>query len=256
MAHEQVLDLSLKPREAYQACVTALQETYRWVAWTIDGESYYGINGHGRWRPNNSVFQFDITFKILKDGQITVRLATDTMFGGPIESLAQSIVAYEQNFLADYDTKTPAEQHAIDRRAFDGTVFMSYAREDFKFANKLRRDLYLNEFEVWVDQDYLHPGDQWPRKIESAIGDAHVFVLVVSDEALASPWVKREYRHATKLKKPVFPVIHADTDIPQEWGTDLGSTQHAYLTKGKYPRGLDELAGVIRAYCVETQPAN
>ena len=256
MAQERVIDLSLKPREAHEACVAALNETYLWVAWTIDGESYYSLDGHARWRPNDSVFQFRIGFKILRDGQVTVRLATDTMFGGPIESLAESILSYEQKFRESYETKTPEEQQAIDRSAFDGTVFMSYASEDFEFADKLRRDLFLNEFEVWVDQDYLEPGEPWPKEIEAAIKGAHAFLLIVSDAALASSWVKREYQHAVKLEKPVFPVIHTDTAIPHDWEKEIGSIQYAYLTKGKYPRGLDKLAAKVREKCAEVKQIN
>ena len=252
MPTERAIDLRLKPKEAHKACVDALNRTYAMVAWTIDSQSYYDISGHGRWRLNDSIFEFNLGFKILKGGVVTVRLAADTMFAGPLESLASSIVDYEQKFIDVYQTKSAEAQQAIDRSAFDGRVFMSYASEDFKFADKLRRDLYLNEFEVWVDQDYLRPGDRWPKKIESAIADSNVFVLVISNEALSSPWVKREYRHATKNRKSIFPVLHDPTTIPAGWEKEFGSIQYAHLTKGKYPRGVDELAAVIREACGKT----
>jgi TIR domain len=246
MPDSQILDLQLKPNDARKACRHALQETFVLVSWTIEGETDFQIWGVGRYRAVDIVFPFSITLKVLKGGQVSVYLNADTSNLLPLQGLADSILAFERTFLESYDQKSQEEKDKIDRDCFEGIVFLSYARDDYNFADKLRRDIYLCGFEVWLDQDYLEAGETFPREIEKAIEGAQVFVLVISTTALASKWVKRELEYAKKVNKPVLPVIHTDTAFPEWFQTGFGQIETADLTTSKYRRGLNELVDVIR----------
>ena len=241
--------LQLKPKHAHDACHNALNQTYMLVAWypEREEESYFKIVGQGRYRAMDLMFQFQIEFKITKSGEFNLNFWADTRNSSPLDSLANAVLNYEREFFESLARKSREERHAIERSAYDGVVFMSYARSDSDFADKLRRDLVLCELEVWLDQDYLRTGEHWPNKIESAIEEADVFVLVISPEAAASQWVPRELAHAQKHNKPVLPVVHGETALPKQFAERIGEIETADLGKGKYPRGLAELVDAIKS---------
>ncbi len=72
------------------------------------------------------------------------------------------------------------------------TVFLSYAREDQRWVQRLRQ--YLGELladpdvSVW-DDSYIPPGTPWDAAIEDAIMRARVAVLLVSRHFVASPYI-------------------------------------------------------------------
>lgn len=246
MPVSEKVDLLLRPKQAHDACLDALNRTYVLVAWNVEDETYYDIFGQGRYRAIDVMFDFRIAFKILKGGGVRLQLKADTINSAPLQSLANCILEYEEKFLQSFDQKTPAERKAIERSAYDAVVFLSYAREDYKFAEKLRKDLFLCQMEVWLDQDYLRTGDSWPEEIESAIRNADAFVLVVSPQALESDWVKRELEHARKTKTPILPVVFGETVFPGWFQRQFGKIETADLTKNKYLQGVDELVDVIK----------
>jgi hypothetical protein len=239
--------LELKPKHAHDACYNALNQTYLLAQWNVADESYFEIVGHGRYRVIDKMFPFQIEFKIAKGGKVNLNLWADTSNSSPLDGLADAVLKYEQKFLESLDRKLPEEQNAIRVSAYDGVAFMSYARADYKFADKLRRDLFLCELEVWLDQDYLRTGETWTDEIESAIEKADVFVLVISPEALTSKWVPRELAHAQKKKRPILPVVHTEITHPDRIQKLIGNIETADLGKGKYRRGLLELVDVIKS---------
>ena len=256
MPTNRIVDLDLKPKHAREVCISALNKTYGLVAWYINEQSYTNISGTCRWHLVGTVFRFDIEFWILKGGIVSLRLTADTVMPGPLESLENSILGQQEKFFESYHQKTPDEQKAIDRGAYDGVVFMSYARRDFKFADKLRKDLYLCDLEVWLDQDYLRTSQKWPVEIESAIEKTNVLVLVIAPDGIASKWIENELSHAIKHEKPIFPVIHSETAMPKWLDTYVGEIETADLTKAKYRPGFDELLEGIKTQIGPAGSAN
>jgi hypothetical protein len=100
--------------------------------------------------------------------------------------------------------------------------------------------------ETFIDVMTLRPGDVWNPKILGAIDKSDLFVVIWSNNARNSKWVKKESRYALKLCErrgsPDF------VPIPVE-GPPIPSV----------PRGLndrhfnDELLFLIRAAELETQ---
>lgn len=88
----------------------------------------------------------------------------------------------------------PTELHKLDRLSKRATVFHSYARQDQKIAERIRRALQNHDYSVCFDSA-VRPGRDWSSVLHSAINDAVArgFVLVLlSPASLTSPWCKQE----------------------------------------------------------------
>lgn len=55
-------------------------------------------------------------------------------------------------------------------------VFLSYAREDLREAERLYMDLRISEINVWMDTKCLLPGQNWKREIRKAIRESTFFL--------------------------------------------------------------------------------
>ncbi|MCB9450768.1 MAG: response regulator [Anaerolineaceae bacterium] len=96
-------------------------------------------------------------------------------------------------------------------------IFISYSRDDWdKFVNPLVNYLTQEGFKVWVDQHLLQVGDDWMDKINESLADCTYMILCVSPRALASTYVKFEYRYFFHQQKPLIPLICESTPLPAE----------------------------------------
>lgn len=100
------------------------------------------------------------------------------------------------------------------------TVFISHASEDKKiFVNSFVHKLRDNGVKVWVDDDQLLPGDKLIEKIfDEGIGEADVFIIVLSKNSVNKPWVKEElefgYIRRINRKLRIIPIVIDDCEIP------------------------------------------
>jgi len=103
-------------------------------------------------------------------------------------------------------------------------VFISYSRVNIAFVNRLIDDLQRQGITVWVDQSGLTPGTpDWETALRAAISRAHAVILIASEEARKSPYVKDELRLASEVYKlPIYPIWVAGKQwincIPLGWG--------------------------------------
>lgn len=94
------------------------------------------------------------------------------------------------------------------------TVFISYSHRDDDFAAKLIADLQNAGHAIWIDTVSIKGGDAWVRSIADGIRNSYAFLTIVSPDANASRWVLREYLLAENLRKPIYPVLAKQADIP------------------------------------------
>jgi TIR domain-containing protein/SIR2-like protein len=108
---------------------------------------------------------------------------------------------HQSPYVKVYTDGTPAEFVAELRRRWDvraaqlareqkteqapfeiepGTVFVSYASDDLPFAKAIAAALAAEGLDVWFDKQELGSGDDFQRKIISAIDRCAVFVPVIS----------------------------------------------------------------------------
>ena len=128
----------------------------------------------------------------------------------------------EANPLLPTDTATiPAVKPANPLQSIDTpeterspTVFISYSHRDDDFAHKLIADLQNAGHAIWIDTVSIKGGEAWVRSIADGIRNSYAFVTIISPDANGSRWVLREYMLAENLRKPIFPVVARQADIP------------------------------------------
>jgi Tfp pilus assembly protein PilF len=133
-------------------------------------------------------------------------------------------------------------------------VFISHSGADNAFGLSLEQRLgeALDDDAVFYDRDGgptgagLVGGDEWLSRIEHEITERNVFVVLLSPEAFASPWVAKEVNLALTeavavAGKVIIPVLHKETTV------------RPFLTEYQWvsflaPRSFDEaFAELLRA---------
>lgn len=125
-------------------------------------------------------------------------------------------------------------------------VFISYAREDSAFVDRLQADIEsrLPGVACWVDRSKILAGDVWQRMIEQEITRCDAFLVVLSPEALLrSTWVRKEIDFALSRGKRIVPLMAHTVALPMsiinvhvvsfESGSSDSSTS--------YEQGLEQL---------------
>jgi len=121
-------------------------------------------------------------------------------------------------------------------------VFISYARKDHHFVERLREDFQRNKITYWIDKEGLSPGTRnWERAIRQAIADSYAVVWVVSPASYESEYVSSELAVAEMHKLKIYPVW-ADGD---NWiaCVPLGkhNIQFVDMRRDDYSKGLANL---------------
>jgi TolB-like protein len=88
-------------------------------------------------------------------------------------------------------------------------VFVSYASQDAAVANAVVENLEQHGIKCWIAPRDVTPGSQYADEIVGAINDTEVFVLVLSDHAVASPHVGREIERAASKRRRII-VLRTD----------------------------------------------
>jgi hypothetical protein len=116
------------------------------------------------------------------------------------------------------------------------SLFISYSRTDSAFVDRLEADLKACNFYIWVDRRKLEGGQDWMDELQNAIDRCHVLLVVLSPEAMASKYVRREYRYADQQGKLIIPLNLRPTKVP----IDLNGLQWVDFQRG-YNQGLYDL---------------
>ncbi len=100
-------------------------------------------------------------------------------------------------------------------------IFLSYARKDGEeFARELRGKIESHGLSVWQDRKEIEGTKKWWAQIEEAIQSVEYMVLVMTEAALGSEIVQREWKFARQEGKGVIPVIGSkelDFDKMPRW---------------------------------------
>jgi hypothetical protein len=122
-------------------------------------------------------------------------------------------------------------------------LFVSYAREDAAFAQKLSGALRARGVGIWIDESNLPPGVDWDREIDLAIERCSAMAVVISPSALNSNEVRGEFRAALDQQKPVIPLLVKDCELPRQ----LRTVEFLDFRSGKAddPERLAALSGFV-----------
>jgi actin-like ATPase involved in cell morphogenesis/uncharacterized protein YlaN (UPF0358 family) len=141
------------------------------------------------------------------------------------------------------------KQNIIVMTAYPHDVFLSYAREDLEFAQKLCDELRRNGISVWLDENKLLGGEHWIATIREEISRCYFFLALISSKSVDKQgFVQSEIKQAIDIQrsKPTdsvyfIPVRIDDCKIP--YPELLGV--HAVDMSPNYDRGLNRLIQII-----------
>ena len=93
-------------------------------------------------------------------------------------------------------------------------IFISYASDDDNFARQLVDKLIQSEISLWVDFHNIRGGKSWLEQIGDAIKRCDIMILLWSQAASNSKWVKLEWENAITIEKQLIPCCLDNTDLP------------------------------------------
>jgi TPR repeat protein len=85
-------------------------------------------------------------------------------------------------------------------------VFISYSRDDLKFADQLDAALSTYGFECLIDRHGISGGEDWKRRLGNLISEADTVVFVLSPSSARSEICDWEVEEAARLNKRILPV--------------------------------------------------
>jgi hypothetical protein len=124
-------------------------------------------------------------------------------------------------------------------------VFMCYSREDRDFVDVLADDLRRAGVPIWRDMDDI-PVDvaantvSWRNAVDRALRECTHMIVVLSPDAVASAEVQAEWNYFLGQRRPVYPVLYRDADIPYRL-----YTLQLWDMRDAYEPVLDHLIGLL-----------
>ena len=104
-------------------------------------------------------------------------------------------------------------------------VFVSYASQDAAVADAVVASLEKLGIRCWIAPRDVTPGSQYADEIVGAINDAKVFVLVLSEHAIASPHVGKEVERAASKRRRVIALKTDATPLTRSFEYFLSESQ-------------------------------
>lgn len=100
----------------------------------------------------------------------------------------------------------------------NGYAFVSYSSQREEETLKICSFLEENGINLWKAPQSILPGESYPAAIKRGIQSCHCFLLLMTQQSVVSPFVKKELEMAIKLSKPVIPLqIDPDTNDDMDW---------------------------------------
>ncbi|RLA51196.1 MAG: hypothetical protein DRR42_11025 [Gammaproteobacteria bacterium] len=91
-------------------------------------------------------------------------------------------------------------------------VFISYVRNNEKFATSLAASLQKQSITSWVDTEKIGPAEKWNAAVREGILKTHVFIVLLDKQWLNSKVCNDEYFLALEHAKTIEPVIVEQVD--------------------------------------------
>lgn len=92
-------------------------------------------------------------------------------------------------------------------------VFVSHSSKDNAWCDGFVSELKNHGIDAWYDREGLYVGDQWVQKLEQELQGRNIYLIVLSPDSWASPWVQRELRLALAQQKQIIGVYCKPTQV-------------------------------------------
>ena len=126
-------------------------------------------------------------------------------------------------------------------------VFISYASLDKTIAERLCGALESAGIPCWMAPRNIEPGTDYPTALVEAIHSARALLLVLTEQAVASPHIASEVGHAFSGKKRIIPFRIWQKTLPEDLEYFLSLTQWLDAPDGCTDENLKRLIEATRA---------
>jgi len=125
-------------------------------------------------------------------------------------------------------------------------IFVSYASQDAAVAAALVDALERHGIACWIAPRDVKPGAQYADAIVRAISGAKIFVLVLSESAIASSHVGKEIERASSKKRPIIALRIDTAPLTPALEYFLGESQWVEAKARDIGAAHDKLIDAIR----------
>lgn len=119
-------------------------------------------------------------------------------------------------------------------------IFISYAWENQATARQMQQALQSAGAEIFIDYDSIQGGDNLPERISQALRWCDTLILLWSQRAADSNWVKLEWASALDMKRRLIPCKLDKTPLPEILRGMV------YVEFGEFKHGLAKLLDALR----------
>lgn len=128
-------------------------------------------------------------------------------------------------------------------------VYISYSSKDRHVVDRIAKGLEAAGISSWTDRN-IPPGSEWMEQIDHAIQSADVFVVLITENFLHSPYCNSELgsivAKARSDKSRIIPVIVDRTVLPEHLPAFLSSWRGVRLPDGPpSDRSLQEVVEAV-----------
>ena len=153
----------------------------------------------------------------------------------------------KKNYASNYKLK----DNSLYTNLIVNKIFISYAKEDRKYALKLYNSLYRYGFiEPWLDEKNLLPGMNWENEIFSAINESNFVIVILSNVSISKRgFVQKELKKAIDVFLEMPPnklfIIPARIDPCEPNYNELKKNQYVDLFED-WDVGVEKIIKSIR----------
>ena len=133
-------------------------------------------------------------------------------------------------------------------------VFVSHSHADAELAALVSEALRNEGLEVWDPDLNLLPGDNWAAEVARALEESDAMVVLLTPDAIGSPWVRREMEYALGAKRysnRLIPVAVGDRDRIPAHDIPWIVRQLPWVEledPGQGPAAVERIADAIRSH--------
>lgn len=93
-------------------------------------------------------------------------------------------------------------------------IFISYSRKDKDFVHEFVKEIeHECLVKCWIDLTGIESGEQFGRKIQTAIDNTDIVLFMMSENSMQSEWTEKEVRYASNTGRRVVPVLLPGTKM-------------------------------------------
>jgi hypothetical protein len=125
-------------------------------------------------------------------------------------------------------------------------VFISHASQDADTASTVVKNFERFGIKCWIAPRDVTPGSQYTDEIVAAINDTEVFVLVLSENAVASSHVGREIERAASKRRRIIVLRTDAAPLTRSFEYFLSESQWIDVAALGVPAALTKLTQAVR----------